>query len=89
MLAATLLLEGFMAHAWVPTAGERALAEDLARAGLTASTLRAGLREAPPGRLAAALEPVTVAMESTLPTLEAKELRVLSQLLDRIAAPPL
>ncbi|GAA2720305.1 MULTISPECIES: hypothetical protein [Streptomyces] len=85
--AARLLAE-LKAGTWEPTELERDFAEDLARAGLSASSLRAGLRAAPPGLLAAVLEPVTIAMEHTVPAVNEEELQVLRQLLDRAAPAP-
>ncbi|MEU3355208.1 hypothetical protein [Streptomyces sp. NPDC037389] len=76
------------AATWEATDDERALAESLAFAGLSASSLRAGLRQAPPGRLAAALGPVTIAMESTIPAVNEEQLLVLRQLLDAVTLPP-
>ncbi|MEU1824191.1 hypothetical protein ABZ502_17410 [Streptomyces abikoensis] len=85
---AAQLLADLNAATWQATADERALAEGLAFAGLSASSLRAALRQAPPGRLAAALEPVTTAMESTVQAVDEDELLVLRQLLDALALPP-
>lgn len=85
---AELLLAEHLAGTWTPTAAERELAEGLAFTGLSASTLRTALRQALPGRLTAALAPVTVAMEQTPPGLSPTDLLPVRRLLDATAPPP-
>ncbi|GAA0464363.1 hypothetical protein ACFQ2B_40825 [Streptomyces stramineus] len=82
-----LLLAEYNIGAWTPTASERSLAESLAFSGLSPSSLRAGLRQAPPGRLSDVLAPVTAAMETTA-VIPSEELRPLRRLLDAVAPPP-
>lgn len=82
---AELLLAEYTAGTWVPTDEERALAESLALSVLSPCSLRAGLREGPPGRLTAALAPVTAAMETTAVTPSPEDLRPVRQLLDAVA----
>ncbi|MEU2854549.1 hypothetical protein [Streptomyces syringium] len=84
---AELLLAEYNAGAWMPTAAERALAESLAFSGLSPSSLRAGLRQAPPGRLWDVLAPVTAATETTA-VIPSEELLPLRRLLDAVTPPP-
>ncbi|MFJ5952562.1 hypothetical protein [Streptomyces noursei] len=82
------LLAEYTTGTWVPTADERALAESLARSGLSPSSVRAGLREGPPGRLSAVLAPMAAVMETTTATPSTEELRPVRQLLDAVAPSP-
>ncbi|MFI9206382.1 hypothetical protein [Streptomyces sp. NPDC053048] len=84
---AELLLDEYHVGAWTPTDAERELAESLAFSSLSPSSLRAGLRHAPPGRLSDVLAPVTTVMETTA-EIPSAELLPLRKLLDALAPLP-
>ncbi|MEU2872991.1 hypothetical protein ABZ769_27970 [Streptomyces olivoreticuli] len=81
------LLAEYEARTWVPTQAERAFAEDLARGQTSGARLRAGLREAPPGRLIDVLVPAAAVLEREPPLPEDLVLAV-RRLLDAVAPLP-
>ncbi|KJY41974.1 hypothetical protein VR41_10055 [Streptomyces sp. NRRL B-1568] len=81
------LLAEYEARTWEPTHRERAFAEDLARGQTSSTWLRAGLREAPPGRLADVLVPVAAVLERE-PALPEDLVLAVRRLLDAVAPLP-
>ncbi|WP_414167197.1 hypothetical protein ACMATS_06185 [Streptoverticillium reticulum] len=86
---AGVLLDEYDSGTWEPADVERAFAEDLARGRLSGSQLRAGLREAPPGRLTDLITRATPVFERTRTDDTTEKLRLaLRPLLDKLASLP-